>query len=52
MKDHRHYKLAEQLFTIFWRQSWSLHPGFDEVEPWEREAWLMVATFAKEGQTL
>jgi len=40
-------ELDRNCFTIFWRQAWQEHAGWEDIEPWEREAWRMVVGYIK-----
>lgn len=40
---------ARQAFTLFWRQAWAPHSEWEDVEPWERQAWEMVVEFVETG---
>ena len=42
-------ELARKSYTIFWRQMWRDSPTgkktWEELEPWERQAWVLVVRF-------
>jgi hypothetical protein len=43
----RDCQLARQAFVLFWRQAWADHPDWVNIEPWERNAWALVAHFIR-----
>ena len=40
-------ELARKAFTFFWNQMWRDGKRWEEIEPWEREAWRRVVRFIR-----
>lgn len=45
MTEDQLKNLAKQAFLLFHLREWSHSQTWEQVEPWEREAWIEIARF-------